>query len=198
MIAVRDDDDWRAFCDAIDSPELASDPRFADPLTRHGNQDELDTIISQWTAARSKYEVMELLQNAGVPSGPVLDGRDMLGDPHFRERGYFEPVEHHPKTGLGRREYLTRGWRMSGNDVRIRKPAPMLGEDNAHILSDLLGLTETQLSKLEEAEAIGQTLMPARVSRPRFPWTGKWSWAGRLTTTRELPEPAAGIDRTLF
>ena len=51
---------------------------------------------------------------------------------------------------------------MSGNDVHIRKPAPMLGEDNAHILSDLLGLTEPQISHLEEAEAIGQTLAGAR------------------------------------
>ena len=140
VIAVRDDDDWQAFCNAIGSPELMSDPRFADPIARHGNQDELDAIISQWTAARTKYDVMTVLQNAGVPAGPVLDGRDMLGDPHFRERGYFEPVEHPPATGLGRREYLTRGWRMSGNDVHIRKAAPMLGEDNAHILSDLLGL----------------------------------------------------------
>ena len=86
----------------------------------------------------------------------------MLGDPHLRDRGYFEPADHHPKTGLGRREYLSRGWRMSGNDVHIRKPAPMLGEDNAHILSDLLGLTEPQISQLEEAEAIGQTLAGAR------------------------------------
>ena len=87
----------------------------------------------------------------------------MLGDPQFRNRGYFEPVEHPPETGLGRREYLTRGWRMSGNDVRIRKAAPMLGEDNAHILSDLLGLTVPQISRLEEAEAIGQTLAGARI-----------------------------------
>ncbi len=163
VIAVRDDADWRAFGDAIGTPGLASDPRFADPVTRHGNQDELDEIISGWTSSRTKYEVMTILQNAGVPAGPVLDGRDMLGDPHFRDRGYFEAVDHHPKTGLGRREYLTRGWRMSGSDVRIRKPAPMLGEDNRHILSDLLGLTASRIADLEAAEAIGQTLAGARI-----------------------------------
>ena len=81
----------------------------------------------------------------------------------FRERGYFEPVEHHPQTGLGRREYLTRGWRMSGNDVRIRKPAPMLGEDNEYVLSNLLGLAAAHIADLESAEAIGQTLAGARI-----------------------------------
>ena len=106
---------------------------------------------------------MTILQSAGVPAGPVLDGRDMLSDPHFRDRGYFEAVEHPPATGLGRREYLTRGWRMSGNDVRIRKPAPMLGEDNRQILSDLLGLTDSRITALKAAEAIGQTLAGARI-----------------------------------
>ena len=163
VLAVRDDADWRAFCNAIDRPELASDPRFADPVTRHGNQDDLDAVIAQWTSARTKYEVMTILQNAGVPAGPVLDGRDMLSDPHFRDRGYFEPVEHSPETGLGRREYLSRGWRMSGSDVRIRKPAPMLGEDNGHVLSDLLGLTDSRITALKAAEAIGQTLAGARI-----------------------------------
>ena len=52
---------------------------------------------------------------------------------------------------------------MSGSDVRIRKPAPMLGEDNRHILSDLLGLTASRIADLEAAEAIGQTLAGARI-----------------------------------
>ena len=129
VVAVRDDADWRAFCDAIASPELASDPRFADPVTRHGNQDELDAIISQWTSARSKYDVMEFLQNVGVPAGPVLDGRDMLGDPHLREPGVLRvrwTITR--RTGLGpARISLSRGWRMSGNDVRIRKAGPDAG-----------------------------------------------------------------------
>ena len=163
VIAVRDDDDWRAFCTAIGRPDLAVDPRFADPVTRHGNQDALDEIISAWTAARAKYEVMTTLQSAGIPAGPVLDARDMLGDSHFRSRGYFEPVEHRPQTGLGRREYVSRGWRMSNSDVRIHKPGPMLGEDNRFILSDMLGLPGARIADLTAADAIGQTLAGARI-----------------------------------
>ena len=162
VIAVRDDADWRAFCGALGMPELADDPRFADPLTRHRNQDELDAIVSEWTAARSKYQVMNLLQDAGVPAGPVLDGRDLLNDPHFLGRGYFEAVEHPPQTGLGRREYLGRGWRMSANDVRIRKSAPLLGEDNEYALSHLLGLSESEIAELASADAVGHRLAGAQ------------------------------------
>ena len=163
VIAVRDDDDWSALCNAIGMPGLASDPRFADPVTRHGNQDALDAIISGWTGSRAKYEVMTTLQNAGVPASPVLDARDMLSDPHLRARGYFETASHRPETGLGDREYVSRGWRMSDSDVRIHKPAPMLGEDNGLILSDLLGLTHSRIADLESSDAVGQILTGANI-----------------------------------
>lgn len=163
VIAVRDDDDWRAFCNAIGMPELAADPRFADPVTRHGNQDALDAIISRWTKSRTKYEAMTTLQNAGVPAGPVLDARDMLADPQLRARGYFETARHNSETGLGDREYVSRGWRMSNSEVRIHKPAPMLGENNGLILSDLLGLTQSRIADLESSDAVGQTLLGARI-----------------------------------
>ena len=163
VIAARDDVEWIAVCAAMDNPSLAWDPRFADVITRHDNQDELDEIIARWTTVKSQYEVAELLQRRGVPAGPVLDGQALLADPHFRARGYFEAVEHMPSTGLGRQEYVGRGWKMSGNDVHIRKPAPLLGEDNRYVLSQMLGLPQPQIDQLEQSDAVGQTLRGARV-----------------------------------
>ena len=162
VIAVRDDVEWRALCKAMGMPELAADPRFSDAVERHGNQDDLDAIIAKWTADRDKYEVMNRLQAAGVPAGPVLDGRDLLADPHFRARGYFEAAEHREATGLGRQQYVSRGWRMSGNDVRITKPAPMLGEDNRRVLSGILGLSEGRIAELEASDAVGRKLAGAQ------------------------------------
>ncbi len=162
VIAVRDDADWQAFCGALGKPELVDDPRFSDPVERHRHQDDLDAIVSEWTLAHSKYEVMSKLQKVGIPAGPVLDGRDLLRDPHFRDRGYFESVEHHPDTELGQQEYVSRGWRTSGNDVRIQKPAPMLGEDNQYVLSRVLGLSDPEIADLESADAVGQRLTGAR------------------------------------
>ena len=163
VIAVRDDAEWQALCGAMGMPELAGDARFANPVDRHRNQDDLDAIVSQWTSAREKYAVMDALQRVGVPAGPVLDGRDLLRDPHFRARGYFESVAHHPETELGRQEYVSRGWRMSGNDVHIPKPAPMLGEDNQYVLSQVLGLSDGEIAELEAADAVGQALTGASI-----------------------------------
>ena len=163
VIAVRDDIEWNALCSALDAPEVAHDPRFVDAIVRHQHQDELDAIIKDWTSSKTQLQVMELLQNRGVPAGPVLDGKGLLADPHLRDRRYFESVDHHPDTGLGRREYVSRGWKLSGNDIRIRKSAPLLGEDNNYVLSDVLGLPESQIKDLENSNAIGRTLQGSSV-----------------------------------
>ena len=88
-LAVRDDSDWDAFSRAMELPELADDPRFALPLDRHRNQDQLDEIITAWTYTHDAYEVMEVLQMHGIPAGPALNARQLLADSHFRQRGFL-------------------------------------------------------------------------------------------------------------
>jgi crotonobetainyl-CoA:carnitine CoA-transferase CaiB-like acyl-CoA transferase len=158
-LAVRDDGDWQALCRAIGQPGLASDPRFASPVARHRNQDELDPIIARWTSTKGQYQVMEALQALGVPAGPVLNARQLLADPHFRARGFFEAVIHPPETGLGRREYLGRGWKLSGSALNIGGPAPRLGEGNDYVLRQVLGLGQDEIDKLRLEGVIGE--MPA-------------------------------------
>ena len=171
VVAARDDAEWQGFCAAIGQRELATDLRFHDPILRHRNQDQLDAIIADWTRQRTPLEAMDILQRAGIPAGPVLDARGLLQDPHLRERGYFEKAEHTPKSGMGTREYVSRGWRLSNAEVSVRGPAPTLGADNRRILSGLLGLPDQTIADLEKAEAVGSTLLgasePASVSLHR-------------------------------
>ena len=154
-IAVRDDEDWAAFCRAIARPGLANDSRYATARQRLEQQDELDGIVARWTAARTSYQAMETLQAAGVPAGPVLTANQALADPHFRSRGFFEPVTHPEATGLGTKDYIGRGWKFSGSRAGINGPAPILGEANDYALRDLLGLTTRQVDALAEQEIIG-------------------------------------------
>jgi crotonobetainyl-CoA:carnitine CoA-transferase CaiB-like acyl-CoA transferase len=162
-LAVRDDADWQAFCRVLGQPSLVADPRLADPLTRFQHQDDLDAIIGKWTSIKSHYQVMEEFQAQGVPAGPVLNARQLLGDPHLRARGLFEAVEHRPETGLGRREYLGRSWKLSGNDLHIRKPAPRLGEDNHYVLGQILGLSTREIDQLRQDGVIGEILEGASI-----------------------------------
>jgi len=159
VLAVRNESDWQAFCLALDRPELARDPRFADPVTRHQNQDALDEMIRAWTSDLDQYQVMEKLQSRGIPSGPVLNARGLLADPHLRARGFFESVEHSPETELGRREYLSRGWTLSDSDVHVRGEAPRLGEANEYVLGDVLGLNSAEIEDLRKKGVIGEELL---------------------------------------
>ena len=161
-IAVRDDRDWEAFCQALGQPSLAGDSRFAHPTVRHGHQDELDEIISRWTSTQSQYQVMEALQSAGVPAGPVLNAKALLADPQYRARGFFQPADHPVETGLGRREYVGRGWSLSESPINPIRPAPMLGEANDYVLSRMLGLNDEEIQRLKDAGTVGDTLADAQ------------------------------------
>ncbi len=161
-IAVRDDRDWEAFCQALGQPSLAGDSRFAHPTVRHGHQDELDEIISRWTSTQSQYQVMEALQSVGVPAGPVLNAKALLADPQYRARGFFQPADHPDETGLGRQEYVGRGWSLSEALINPITPAPMLGEANDYVLSRILGLTDFEIQRLKDAGTVGDTLADAK------------------------------------
>ena len=154
-IAVRDDDDWLAFCGAMGAPELAADARYSTIRGRLEGQDALDSVVSEWTRERTSYQVMEILQGAGVPAGPVLTAGQALADPHFQQRGFFERVEHPAETGLGAKEYIGRGWKFSGSRAGIGGPAPLLGEANDYALREVLGLSAEQVDALSEQEVIG-------------------------------------------
>ena len=161
-IAVRDDTDWLTFCEAIGAPELAADPRYAAAPQRLANQDALDAIVAGWTSERRSYQVMETLQNADVPAGPVLTAGQALADPHFRQRGFFEKVTHPDETGLGAKEYIGRGWKFSGSKAAIAGPAPLLGEANSYVLHDVLGLPPEQIEALAGQSIIGSEPIDGR------------------------------------
>lgn len=146
-IAVGNDEEWAALCQAMGRPELIDDPRFADSLSRWRHQDELDGIIAAWTAQHEEYELFHLLQSKGVPSGPLLSPLALAGDPHLKERGFLKAVQH-PEMGANTVSGPT--WRFAEAPVRIRRPAPCFGEHNRYLLHDLLGLSEEEIAQLRE------------------------------------------------
>ena len=163
VIAVRNDAEWKSLCRVMEQPSLATEHRFGNTESRLRHQGELDDIVSRWTSTLGQYEVMERLQAVGVPAGPVLNAKGLLTDPHIKARGLFERVEHPPETGLGHRAYLGRGWKLSDSEVRIRGPAPILGEANEYVLGEVMGLDDAATRSLREAGAIGETAAGARI-----------------------------------
>lgn len=154
-IAVATDAQWDGMCSVLDAAHLRDDPRFADTMLRWRNRDALDEAVGKATTSWDKFDLMHALQAAGVPAGAVLDGKELLFNPHLRSRGFYEVVSHHPGTGMPSLPYASRPWKMSESPAGIRHAAPLLGEHNRYILGEFLAKSDEEIEALEADEIIG-------------------------------------------
>ena len=167
VIGVAEDSEWQAMCRVMGRSDWASDGRFSTGVVRLKHREELDRMIGEVTENWDSHRLMEALQAAGVPAGAVLDSKDLLFDPHLRERGFYEVVEHHPSTGMPPLPYASRPWKLSETPAVPPRAAPLLGEHNELVLRDLLGLTTEEVARLEEVRIIGYAPDdPRPVQRP--------------------------------
>lgn len=149
VVSVRDDEEWAALCGVLGRPELARDARFATHGARRERHDEIDAMIAEWTRSLGKFEVMERLQDAGVPAGAVFDARDVNVDPHYRARGFLETLDFAPERRMGKRVIMGRPWRLSKTPLAVRGPGPVLGAHNREVLQGILGYSDGRCADLE-------------------------------------------------
>ena len=142
-IAITDSEEWKALCDVIGRPDLASDPELATADGRRRRQDEVDDVITAWTSQKDHYEAMHAMQQAGVTAGPSLGTYEVFNEPQLRESGYFTTLT----TSDGVDRYLPGlGWRIDGEPTSKITAAPVLGQHNAEIYGDLLGLSDDEIN----------------------------------------------------
>jgi crotonobetainyl-CoA:carnitine CoA-transferase CaiB-like acyl-CoA transferase len=117
-------------------PELKKDPRFADPVQvqKPENAEQLEAILTAWLMDHTIIEVWQAAQAAHVISGPVYSFANLLKDDHFRQRGFWEAIEH-PRAG--RLEYPGRPFFSPGAPRVARRPAPTLGQHTAQVLAEV-------------------------------------------------------------
>ena len=154
-IAVADDDQWTVLCDVLGNPPWSRESRFDDTSTRWKHRDQLDSLLGGATGQWDQYELMHALQQRAVPAGAVLDGKQLLSDPHLKARGSYELVHHHPSTGMPPLPYTSRPWKFSETPGSAMSPAPTLGEHNGLVLSEILGKPQAQMAELERQGVIG-------------------------------------------
>lgn len=135
---------------AADCPQMAGDPRLASNQGRVEHEAEIDAVLAKWCAAEDSATLLQKLEAARVPSGPIYNVRDMLADPHFNARGLFETVEINGEP-LKIPALLPRLSRTPGS---TRWPGAELGSANAEILEGLLGLDEEKMAELRAAAVI--------------------------------------------
>ncbi len=135
---------------AADCVQMADDPRLASNPGRVEHEAEIDAVLANWCAAHDSTLLLQKLDKARVPAGPIYNVEDMVNDPHFKARGLFENVEIDGKP-LKIPALLPRLSRTPGS---TRWPGGELGAANQEILGGLLGLDEQKLDELRAASVI--------------------------------------------
>jgi len=143
-IAAAGDEIYERFCGAIERPDLRIDPRFATAKARSVNRDVLMDVLMPVTRRKTSAEWVQILNDAGVPCGPIYRVDEAFADPQVRHLRMAQPVR---SPALGDLTIL--GHPVSHGEQRqpIRAAAPELGQDNEEILTSL-GYGKEQIADL--------------------------------------------------
>lgn len=148
-IAVTCDAAWDSLVTVIGRPEWALDPALSSATVRFERAAEIDRQLSGSTAAFDAEQLMEMLQAQGVAAGVVRDVAGVVNlDPQLHHRGHWLTMNH---AEMGPSVYNAPAFRMSDVAAGPRSPAPLLGEHNTLVLSEILGMTGDEVEALERA-----------------------------------------------
>lgn len=139
---------FRRLTRAMGQPEMADDERFHDNGSRVAHHQELDAIIGAWVAAHPRVELQRVLDEAGVPAGPVMDIADIAADPHYQARAMIAqvPDERMPE-GITVMPGIVP--QLSETPGAITHSGGALGADNAWMYGQVLGMSETEIARLQ-------------------------------------------------
>lgn len=130
---IYNDKQWRRFFEALGRDDADSDPRFRSHANRTVHIREIYSELADLFLTRSTAEWTRLLEEADIPVMPLHDLTSILDDPHLRETGFFESVDH-PSEGRIRAMRIPSRW--SASQPAAPRPAPRLGENGEEILAE--------------------------------------------------------------
>jgi crotonobetainyl-CoA:carnitine CoA-transferase CaiB-like acyl-CoA transferase len=145
------EDHWQNILTAIGRTDLQDDPRFASNALRVKHMADVDAIVEGWSRTVPRDEAIAILKRHRVPSAPVRNLKEVMGDRHMHERGMLEEIDH-PE--LGRITVPTSPLRFHGADKVETTPSPRVGQHNDDVYGGWLGLGPDEIEALRNSGAI--------------------------------------------
>jgi crotonobetainyl-CoA:carnitine CoA-transferase CaiB-like acyl-CoA transferase len=125
---------------------MANDPELEHNQGRVIHEQKIDKALAKWCSENTSDQIISKLEGARVPVGPIYSVEDMMTDPHYIARGMFETVEIDGEP-LKIPAIMPK---LSETPGRTDWPGAQIGQHNAEVLGDLLGLSEDDLNGLSE------------------------------------------------
>lgn len=148
IIAAGNQKLYEKLCtEVLHRPDMITDPRFVDMTGRLENQDAIQEVIEDTLKDYTMEEATQLVLSKGIPAGPILNIKQILEDPHVKEREMFVEMDH---PTLGRITVNGCAIKLMDTKPSVRTPAPQLGQDNKAIYEGLLGMSEEEFAALHE------------------------------------------------
>ena len=152
ILAIGNDGQFAKFCAAAENAQWAQDPRFRTNSARVTYRLELIPLMRQVTRKRTTSDWIALLENEGVPCGPINTIADVFADPHVQARGMQIEMSH---PVAGEIPLVGSPIRLSDTPVQYRTAPPQLGQDTRQVLSEVLGLSQEAIDGLEKQGVLG-------------------------------------------
>ncbi len=146
MVAAGNDALWAAFCKVIGREELIEDERFKTNPLRNENYDELRPLIADPMKEKTTEEWQHLLDQAGIPNGPINTIDKVIEDPQVLAREMIVEIDH-PVAGKLKVPGIP--IKFSRTPGKIRRTAPLLGEHTDEILKELLDMDSEEIQRLK-------------------------------------------------
>jgi benzylsuccinate CoA-transferase BbsF subunit len=150
-IAVRTEEEWQALCRAMGHPAWTHASQFTSATARAANSAALDAHITAWTTQLPAQEVMQRLQCAEVAAAVVHNAQALDTDVQLAHRQHYARLQH-PTIGLNVVDNY--GFRLSATPGGVQNPSPLLGQHNAYVLGELLGMSPAEITHLQEAGVV--------------------------------------------
>ncbi len=151
IIAVGNDGQFARLAGALGQSGWASDARFATNSARVAHRAALVALIHAATVRQPTAYWVGLLEQAGVPCGPINNVAQVFEDPQVRARGMRVELPHRLAGSVA---MVANPIRLSGTPVQYRHAPPLLGEHTRAVLQERLGLSAAQIARLQETGAI--------------------------------------------
>jgi benzylsuccinate CoA-transferase BbsF subunit len=144
-VEVRSDAEWDGLLGVLAGYGDTGPLRKLSAVESLDRTAEVERLAGAITAAADRFELMDRLQAARVPSGVVLSGADLLADRRLRARGHFWALEH---AEMGRLDYNGPAYRFERTPSRLTSAAPLLGEHTDEVMRTVVGLDDAEIERL--------------------------------------------------
>jgi formyl-CoA transferase len=150
--AASNPEHWTRLLKVMGREELIGDARYSTPAARMERWAEVDELVSAWTRQHDKHTAAKLIGSATIPSGAVLDTRELADEKTFEQRKIRQTMTH-PTIG----SYVMTGWPVRfGAEPPIVGPAPLLGQHSGNVMADWLEMDGAAIDKLKADKVIAE------------------------------------------